>query len=411
MNRKAGAVVFLLSFVVVGYVVAGVVLDNEHSDDGPYRQMGVYTEVLQHIANDYVTEPNLQKVTDGALHGLLESLDADSAFMNAQEYREYKSINHHTSGSIGAVVSKRIGYANVVDVIPGSPAASAGIARGDFLEEVAGQGTRDLSAVQIRSLLEGAPGTKVELNVVRVHAHKLDPEKVVVTRQLVKPPLVTEQLYDGSIGYIRVPDFSAGRAEQIAQQIKILTSQGAQKFILDVRDCGDGDFVEAAHTANLFLNHGVITYVEGQTYPRVTTAADPSRTVTEAPLIVLVNGGTAGPAEVVAGAILDNERGDLVGTKTYGEGSIQRVIEIGDGSAMLISTARYYRPNGKAIQEQAVTANIQQVAYAGALPDEDLPAMEQTEDLQLKRALEVLRTGNKNVTAAQAGFPSATAVN
>jgi carboxyl-terminal processing protease len=230
----------------------------------------------------------------------------------------------------------------------------------------------------------------------------------MLTREAARPPLVGQQLYDGSIGYIKVPDFSVGRAEQIAQDVKALTAKGAQKFVLDLRDNGDGDYSEAISAANLFLNHGTITFLEGQTYPRVTSAAEPTKTITDAPLVVLINGGTAGPAEVVAGALLDNTRADLVGTKTYGEGSIQKVIDIGDGSAMLLSVARYYTPNGKPIQEQAVTANVQQVAYPGALPDEDLPSVQQqSEDLQLKRALEVLRTGNKSPMAVvRPSFPS-----
>ena len=208
------------------------------------------------------------------------------------------------------------------------------------------------------------------------------------------------------IGYIKVDDFPKGRSEEIANKLKSLQKEGAKKIILDLRNSGDGSEDEGVATANLFLNHGTITYLQGQKYPKQTFNADPQKAVApNVPLVVLVNRGTAGPAEVVASAIMENARGDVVGDKTFGSGSIQKVIDMPDGSALILSVAKYYSPSGKALQDTAVTPNIL-VADAGddfIAPDEDEnaddEAQEQKEkatqpDDQLNKAIEVLKTQN-----------------
>jgi len=311
MNRKSSLVVLLLSLLVVSYVVAGVVLRQEHTDGGPYRQLGVYTEVLQRISADYVTEPDLNKVSDGAMHGLLESLDADSSYLSPAEYTAYRAAEKHPAASLGLVVSKRQGYGNVVDVVAGGPAAHAGIMRGDYLEAVAGRSTRDMSVTQIRSMFYGDPGSSLELSVIHLR-RGAEPQKITVTRAVAPAPPLTQQVFDGQIGYIKVPDLSGGRSTQIAGLVRSLTGHGAQKLVLDLRDCGDGTYAEAIATANLFLDHGTITTLSGQTYPTVTSLADPAKLITRVPLSVLVNYGTAGPAELVAAALMDNGRAGLV---------------------------------------------------------------------------------------------------
>lgn len=391
MFRKASVVVFFLSVLVAGYLLAGVVMNRSQAEgDQPYRQMGVYTEVFQHINDDYVTSPNLNSVTDGALHGLLESLDSDSSYLNPAEYRAFVAAEMHPNpASLGILVSKRFGYANVVDVRPGGPADQAGLARGDFIESVAGQSTRDLSLPEIEHLMSGDPGTRVEMSVVR--AHRAQPDKMSLTRQALSPLPLTTRLY-GRIGYIAVPEFDGGRSSQLTRAIRDLSRQGAEKWIVDLRDNGTGDFKEAEASANLFLNHGVITWTEGQKYPRQTVTAQPDKAVTTDPVVVLINAGTSGPAEVVAAAIKDDGRGQLVGDRTYGEGAIQKLIPMESGAAVYLSIARYYAPNGKAIQE-GVAPSVEQVRYAGALPDEDFPpegVPPSQDDLQLDKALQLL---------------------
>ena len=256
-------------------------------------------------------EPNIPKVTDGALHGLLESLDSNSSYMSADAYKAYKSHKSESKGGIGAVVSKRFGYAAVVAVLPGSPAEKAGIEQTDIFESIEGQSTREMSLPEIRSVLSGAPGST--LNVAVVRARKAEPQKVVITRDVVSIPAVTEKMMDDGIGYVKVEALTKGKAQEIAGKIKSLEKSGAKKILLDVRNCAEGDESEGVAAANLFLNHGTITYLQGQKFPREAFNADPAKAITSLPVAVLVNRGTSGPAEIVAAAILENARGDGVG--------------------------------------------------------------------------------------------------
>jgi len=207
-------------------------------------------------------------------------------------------------------------------------------------------------------------------------------------------------LDDGS-AQIRVDALNKGKSQEIASRIKTLQKSGAKKLVLDLRDCAQGDETEGVSTANLFLNHGTITYLQGQTYPREAFNADPSKAITTLPLVVLVNKGTAGAAEVVAAAILDNARGDVVGDKTFGDGSVQKLIELGEGGALILSIAKYYELQGKAIQDTAITPNIvvADVADQVAVPDEDenaVPADIEKKtapehDEQLDKAVQILK--------------------
>src|SRR6202035_781775 len=173
-----------------------------------------------------------------------------------------------------------------------------------------------------------------------------------------------------------------GKTQEIASNIKSLEKSGAKKILLDLRNCAEGDENEGVAAANLFLNHGTITYLQGQRFPRQAFNADPAKAVTALPVAVLVNRGTSGAAEIVAAAILENARGDVVGDKTFGDGSVQKTIDLPDGSALIISIAKYYSPSGKAIQDSAVTPNVlvADVDDSAALPDEDENATPSTED-------------------------------
>jgi carboxyl-terminal processing protease len=292
----------------------------------------------------------------------------------------------------------------VVSVLPGAAAAKAGIETGDIIEAIEGKSTREMSLAEIQGLLSGQVGSNVNVSVVR--ARRAEPLKVTITRDVVKFPPVTEKIMQDNIGYIKVDAFPKGKSSELADKIKAATTQGARKLILDLRDSSDGDINEGIAAANLFLDHGTITYLQGQKYPRETFTADPKKALTNLPLVVLVNRGTGGPAEVLAGAILENARGDVVGDKTFGLGSVQKLIPIQDGSALVLSIAKYYTPNGKAIQDNAITPNIT-VADSNddfVLPDDDdSQSTEEPEkkvrtpenDQQLQRAIQVLQNKEK----------------
>ncbi|HWW15780.1 MAG TPA: S41 family peptidase [Candidatus Dormibacteraeota bacterium] len=400
MSMKIKAAILVSSFAVLLFVVAGS-FGGVHasSNDGSYRQMQVYSEVLSRVQSEYVEDPNIPKVTDGALHGLVESLDANSSYLTAAAYKAYKAHKAEAKGEIGATVSKRFGYADVVSVLPGSPAEKAGIEATDIFESIEGQSTRDMSLPEIRSALAGTPGSTVNVSVVR--ARRAEPQKMVISRDIVSIPPVSDKMLEDSVGYVKVSALTRGKAQEIAAKIKSLEKSGAKKLILDLRNTSEGEESEGVATANLFLNHGTITYLQGQKFPREAFNADAAKAITSLPVAVLVNKGTAGAAEVVAAALLENARGDVVGDKTFGDGSVQKTIDLPDGGALILSVAKYYSPSGKAIQETAVTPNVLVADETDSVISEEdgqesAPEPEakpkNTQDDQLHKAIEVLKS-------------------
>ncbi len=404
MSKKLQVLLLTTSIFIVGFAVIGglgVHASSSNNTDGAYNHMQVYSEVLYHIRTEYVEEPNMPMVTSGALHGLLESLDANSSYLSPAEYKTYKAKKSDGKANIGATISKRFGYAAVVSVIPGGPADKAGIGSGDIVEFIDGKSTHEMSLAEIRGTMAGEPGSRLECSIIR--PRKIEPQKITITREVPNPPAPTEQLMADGVGYIKALVLTKGKAQEIATKIKSLQKQGAKKLVLDLRDDSEGDEEEGVAVANLFLNHGMIAYLEGQKVTRVTYNADAQKKITDLPVVVLVNRGTAGAAEVVAAGVLDNARGDVLGDKTFGDGSVQKLIEVPDGSALILSIAKYYTPKGKVIQETGITPNIE-VASAddlAALPDDEDGSTANTEepqktapreDEQLHRAIEVLKT-------------------
>ena len=339
MPKRLKIGVLSLSFLIVLLVVLGGlgVHAASNNNDGAYRQLGVYSEVLSRIRTEYVEEPNFSAVTSGALHGLLDSLDANSSYLNPDEYKFYKSHQNDGRANVGATISRRFGYAAVVSVLPGGPADKAGIQTGDIIEAIEGKSTHEMSLAAVEEQLAGKQGSNIEFSVVR--PGKAEPQKITITRDNVVIPGTTDKIIEDGIADIQPVTLTKGKAQEVASKIREEQKKGAKKLILDLRNVSEGDATEAAAVANLFLNHGTITYLQGQKYPKQTLVAEPQKAITTLPLVVLVNRGTAGPGEIVAAAILDNNRGDLVGDKTFGSGSIQKVIDIPDGSALILSVA------------------------------------------------------------------------
>jgi len=397
-----GVSVVLVLVVFLGANSSGVSAASE-PQEGAYRQINVYSEVLRHIQTDYVEEPNIPEVTNGALRGLLESLDADSSYLSPEDYKTYKA-NKGGTAQVGINVSKRYGYATVVSVIPGSPADKANLNDGDIIEAINGKDTRDLSLVVIRLMLEGQPGSQLSLSVIR--PRRATPEKIDLTRVATAIPPVAETLYENStILYLKPEQLDHEHVQQIEAKLKAMPKAGNRKVLLDLRDVAAGDMGEATRLANFFLKTGTIAMLEGQKVAKQTFTADPSKTVNAtAPLVVLVNRGTAGSGELVAAALLENHRADLVGEKTFGEGAQQKTFELGDGSALILSVAKYESPSGKKLQDDGVMPGVlvaSNIDDGGPAEDESAPTTEAQPapapkqgvsiDDQLNKGLELLK--------------------
>jgi len=393
MPRAFQRLVFVLSAAIFAALGLGFILGEfgwfgVHAggeQDGAYKQMRVYAEVLKKVQTDYVTVPSIDDVTTGALHGLLESLDSDSSYLTATEYKIYKDRPATGVAQVGIAVSKRYGYATIVSVLPGSPADKEHLSDGDVIESIGDQSTRELSLAVIRLMLEGKPGSTVSLSVVR--PRKADPDKITLTRTVTTPPSLSEQQYDNStILYLKAGALTQARVDEIAAKLK--TAGKSRKVLLDLRDSSDGDSEQGLRLANFFLKQGTLATLEGQKFPTQTFTADPAKFLTDAPVAVLVNRGTYGAAELAAADILDAKRGDVVGERTFGEGSVQKTIELPDGAALLLTVAKYQSPAGKKIEDDAVTPNV---AVEEPVPDGEEETPSPKGDEPLNKALELLK--------------------
>jgi carboxyl-terminal processing protease len=375
--------------------------------EGAYRQIEVYTEVLHHIQQDYVTDPNIPEVTDGAMRGLLESLDADSSYLTPQDTKTYKADvglkDRAKVAQAGINVSKRYGYATVVSVVPGSPADKAGLTDGDILEAIEGQDTHNISLAMIQRMLEGAPGSTLTVGVVR--PNKPEPDKISMLRSVTVVPPVADAVYENSsILYLKPEILDHDHVQEVETKLKGMQKAGNKKVLLDLRDVAAGDMAEATRLANMLLKSGTIATLEGQKFPKQVFAADPAKAIQPtAPVVVLVNRGTAGPAELVAAALLDNKRADLVGEKTFGEGAEQRTFELPDGAMLILTVAKYESPSGKKLQDDGVTPGVLVASVADESAGVDDEAQVETTapapvkksgiqvDEQLTKALEILK--------------------
>lgn len=401
MNRRFQLAVVATSTCVVLLLLFGAVRGRSASADSPYNHLGVYSEVLSRIKADYVEEPDMKAVTLGAINGMLESLDPYASYLNAEQYKEYLKAKQTQKADIGVVLSRRFGYLTVVDALPGSPAAKAGMTTGDVIESINNVSTRDMPLAYSEMLMQGDNGSSLALSVLRVR--KAEPQKINLTRaNLVYAPVASRLITDqGSepIGLIQSLTLSGNRVQEIASKVQDLEKQGAKRLILDLRHCDTGAPEEGIALANLFLDKGLISYSMGQKVSRENYDASPSKAITKLPLAVIVNRGTAGPAEIAAAALLDSKRADVVGEHTYGDAAIRKAVTMEDGSAVILSVAKYYSPSGKAIQDTGVTPNVAQAPEADLsapidddtdVPDTAATTPKNSPDLLLKAAIDTV---------------------
>jgi carboxyl-terminal processing protease len=402
MVNRNKFVVVVLSTIFVFYAVVGGLLGRATEREGSYAQLSVFNEVLSKIRNSYVEDPNLGEVMNGALRGLLESLDSYSTYLSPDEYSRYKKHKTNGNGGLGLELSKEkmLGYAYVIHPIEGGPADKAGVNPGDVIESIEEVSTRDISLIQAEYLMTGNPGSSAKLKILR--RGRAEPLELTVTRDLVKAPPVKASLLENKIAHLKVYRFTPGSSDDVKLKLQQLTKNGASRVILDLRDCAGEEFEEGVKVANFFLDHGVITYTQGQKSPKKEFVADPAKALSKLPLVVLQNYGSASAAEIVSAAIKENRRGDVVGVKSFGKASLQQLIPLESDSAVLLSTAKFYSQSGKVIQGQGITPDVEvrdgreAMSAEGDVDDEDSedtpkPAKPTSqEDLQLKKAIELL---------------------
>jgi carboxyl-terminal processing protease len=404
MSSRTKYFVVSTSTCLTVLLLIGSVLGRSASPDDTYKHIGVFSDVVSRIKSEYVEEPDMKSVTLGALNGMLEAIDPFASYLNADQYRDYLKNKDLKRADVGLILSKKFGYVGVVGTITGSPAAKANFTTGDMIESIGGVATRDMPLAYASMLLRGESGTVVELSVVRTR-HP-EPAAVKLTRSIFVLPAVDSRMLADKVGYINVDALSPELVKQVSGAVQQLQKDGAQKLLLDLRNCATGSPDDGIALANLFLSKGRITYMLGQKVPRQNFEADPAKAITTLPVAVLTNRGTADAAEVAAAALMDNKRAQLVGERTYGDAALRRDIKMEDGGAIILSVAKYYSPEGKAIQDTGVTPNnvVSDADTQIEVDDngEPLPETPVTEpgqqkkvedDAVVKKALELLAKG------------------
>ena len=307
-------------------------------------QLRIVEAVLQHIQNDYVDEPNMDKVRLGALRGLAGGLDPYSSFLTPEQVQAYESNKNSNKVGIGAEFSQISGYLYVISPVKGSPAEKAGIRSGDFIEYIDNKATRDISLYDARQLVYGDAGSTVTLRILRVGEK---PQTIKVIRGTFKTPAAESRIESGRIGVVKVYSLEDGEANDVKTQVANLTKQGVQKIVLDLRGVSAGSLTEGVAVANLFIKSGDLAKVIGRENKVLNTySADPAKAIFDGNMSVLIDLGTAGAAEVVASAVLANKRGEVVGERSFGAGTEQKLFQLSSGGGYLLTVAKWAGPNG-----------------------------------------------------------------
>ncbi len=413
MSIRSKLTLVTLSAFIAFYSIVGGMLSKSNNplfraiaNPGPYPQLRIFEDVVRHIVHDYVEKPDLDKVRVGALRGLTDGLDPYSAYLLPQQVKDYQS-NKAKVDTTGMVIGQYSGFAYVIAVIPASPAEKAGIKVGDVIEYIDGHATRDLDLYDVKSLLSGDPGSTVELTLIN-----RKPEKIKLVRGRVAPTGAETRLLESQIGYIKIPILSKGQSEVVESSIKEVIRKGAKSIVLDLRGSAGGELNEGVKVADFFLKSGTIAKSIGRKDRVIATFdAKADNDLTELPVAVIIDRTTAGASEIVAAAIMENQRGDIVGERTlFGMGSEQELFPLDDGSGLLLTVARHAAPSGKVFMTDGVTPNVEvkraDLADVGTSDEnkqeqqnEGAPpvvvAPKPADDLMLKKAIEVLTTGAK----------------
>jgi carboxyl-terminal processing protease len=421
--RTKFALIVFSAFLALYTVVGGWLSTRaQQPANDPGAQLRIFENVLQHIQNDYVDEPNMEKVRAGALRGLAYGLDPYSTYLTADQVRDYKEGAKDNQVGIGAELSQVASYLYVIAPVKGSPADQAGVRAGDIIEYIDNKATRDISLYDAKQLLNGAAGTEVKLRILRANARPLT---LTVKRGSFKAPAAESHLEAGKIGVLRINSLAEGEAADARARLQDLIKQGAQKIVLDLRSVAGGSLTEGVEVANLFVKDGTLAETIGRESKVLKTfTADPRKDLFNGPVVALIDTGTAGAAEVVASAMIEHKRGEVVGEKSFGAGAEQQLFTLRDGDGLLLTTVKWASASGKPFLGEdrahsgiSPTVEVKRPELAESVDPEDLTGndddqvakpnqpndkrevapeattvpKQQPEDTQMKKALELLR--------------------
>jgi carboxyl-terminal processing protease len=344
--------VFLLSLQADSQVSAAL-------DRSIYKNLKTFNEVLDMVQKNYVEQVESKKLIEGAINGMMKSLDPHSAYMTSDMYKELEVETRGSFGGIGIEITIKKDVLTVVSPIEDTPAFLAGIKAGDQIIQIDGKSTKDITIMEAVKKLRGPKDTKVTITIMRENMPK--PKDYTITRDVIKIRSIKSKVYDDHIGYIRVASFQERTADDLKKELKNITvKNGALKgLIVDLRNNPGGLLNQAVGVADVFLKSGIIVSTKGRTKSMETKSmAKNDGDEPTCPIVALVNEGTASAAEIVSGALQDNGRALVVGTQTFGKGSVQTVIPLEGGSALKLTTAKYYTPNGRSIQAEGIAPDI-----------------------------------------------------
>ncbi|HVO65586.1 MAG TPA: S41 family peptidase [Syntrophales bacterium] len=361
MNIMHKRVLLLLSLLAC-FVLFGLQGDSQVSaalERGIYKNLKTFNEVLDIVQKNYVEEIESKKLIEGAINGMMKSLDPHSTYMTADMYKELEVETRGSFGGIGIEITIKKDVLTVVSPIEDTPAFNAGIKAGDQIIQIDGKSTKDITIMEAVKKLRGPKDSKVSVTIIRENITK--PKEFVITRDIIKIKSIKSKIFDDRIGYIRISSFQERTVDDLKKEIKNINAKTGvpMGMILDLRNNPGGLLNQAIGVADIFLKSGIIVSTKGRTKNMDSQAvAKDDGDEPTCPIVVLVNEGTASASEIVSGALQDNSRALVIGTQTFGKGSVQTVIPLEEGSALKLTTAKYYTPSGRSIQAEGIKPDI-----------------------------------------------------
>ena len=350
MTLKTRLTVLLISTPVLAFVIVGGLMGNAsaRTSEDTFQHLAVFQDVVRLVMGSYVEEVKIDRVMEGAMRGLADSLDPDSAYLTPKQVRDVEAGATPPEGDVGVELTRSY-YLRVIASRDGSPAAKAGLATGDVVRAIDGKSTREMSVYEGTRLLRGQPGSKVVVTIIRSNA--ADPHEVTLVREKPAGTLVNSRMLANSdTGYIRIASFRGNVVADVKKHAAELTSSGAKSLILDVRRTADGSIENGVEAARLFVKSGTLTQ-RGSEQRGTTEKIDarPGDGAIDLPAVLLVSAGTTGAAEVFAAALDGNNRADLVGEHTLGRAGVQKLVKLPENRGLWLTYARYTTPAGEAI--------------------------------------------------------------